>query len=259
MQRKQFGYNGNLRGLLLRIGVPVVMAAGLVATGVAVSHASTPGVEATEVQVPEVTLASDTVAAAKPVSKVLFIGDSMTGWMAERLNAYGTANDFEVATVVWDGSTITKWGSNAKRLQELVEEINPDAVFISLGLNELFERNPSRLSSSVDAVEKAVGQRDLLWIGPPSWPGHKDGAALVGFLKSHLGKERYFDSFNLDIPRQSNTNPHPTRQGIVEWMDAVAGWIPDNTGLRFRSLDRPAGPEMSRGKTFIYRRMKDSL
>lgn len=28
------------------------------------------------------------------IKKVLFIGDSMTGWMAERLNAYGRANGF---------------------------------------------------------------------------------------------------------------------------------------------------------------------
>ena len=34
------------------------------------------------------------------IDKVLFIGDSMTGWMAERLNAYGQKNGFSVATII---------------------------------------------------------------------------------------------------------------------------------------------------------------
>ncbi len=46
------------------------------------------------------------------VKNVLIIGDSMTGWMAERLNAYGQINGFDVATIVWDGSTISKWADS---------------------------------------------------------------------------------------------------------------------------------------------------
>ena len=51
----------------------------------------------------------------RPVAKkILFIGDSMTGWLAERLESYGKQNGFEVSTVVWDGSTIKKWGSTPR-------------------------------------------------------------------------------------------------------------------------------------------------
>lgn len=75
------------------------------------------------------------------IKKVLFIGDSMTGWLAERLNAYGAENGFEVSAVIWDGSTIRKWG-NAP-LEAIIEREKPDAVFMSLGLNELLERNRS--------------------------------------------------------------------------------------------------------------------
>ncbi len=193
------------------------------------------------------------------ISRVLFIGDSMTGWMAERLNAYGTQNGFEVATVVWDGSTISKWAESAPRVAELVDKIQPQAVFISLGLNELFEKKPSRLASEVDAIVQAVGDRPILWIGPPSWPGHSEGAELCSFLESRLGEGQYFNSFNLNLPRQSKSNPHPSREGIVKWMDEVVSWIPDNTSLNFKSLNAPKGSEMSRGQTFIYRRMQDSL
>ena len=77
------------------------------------------------------------------VRKILFLGDSMTGWMAERLNAYGAINDFEVATIVWDGSTIAKW-ANSPRLKEIISQQKPDAIIVSLGMNEMLERNPQR-------------------------------------------------------------------------------------------------------------------
>lgn len=250
------------RPRLRRCGAVAAILAAVVCIGVGVGFAmdgSANAPSAPEAAVPAAV--ADTVAAPapKPVRKVLFIGDSMTGWMAERLNAYGNANGFEVATVVWDGSTIAKWGNNAKRLRQIVGETEPDAVFVSLGMNELFERNPSRLAPSIDAVVDAVGDRGLLWIGPPSWPGHEEGAKLTAYLRSHLGDGRYFDSFALSLPRQSSSNPHPTREGIIKWMDAVAAWVPGHTGLNFESLDAPSGSAMSRGKTFIYRRMKESL
>lgn len=202
---------------------------------------------------------SDSAESLKPVGKVLFIGDSMTGWMAERLNAYGEKNGFDVATVVWDGSTIKKW-ADSPRLKSIIDSQNPDAVFISLGMNELFEPNPGKnLASSVDRILDAVGDRPLLWIGPPSWPGKNKGEVLDKWLETRLGDDRYFSSLRLSLPRQSKTNPHPTRAGIIQWIDDVAEWIPRNSSLNFKSLDNPGTNTMTRGKTFIYKRMKESL
>ncbi len=193
------------------------------------------------------------------VRKVLVLGDSMTGWLAERLNAYGTENGFEVATIVWDGSTIQKWG-NSKRTAQLINEINPDAVIVSLGMNELFERNPEgRLKTQVGNILKAIGNRQYLWIGPLSWPGHNEGATLDNWLATELGEGNYFSSFHLNIPRQSKTNPHPTREGMITWMDAVTSWVPEHANMKFESLNHPQHAKMSRGKTFIYRRMKEAL
>ncbi|MDE5876863.1 MAG: hypothetical protein K2H47_05130 [Muribaculaceae bacterium] len=226
------------------------------------TQATTRTAPAHDAPVPEETVTiteENTDGTQESISRVLFIGDSMTGWMAERLNAYGNQNDFEVATVVWDGSTISKWAESAPRIAELVDKIQPQAVFISLGLNELFEKKPSRLAPEVDAIVQAVGDRPLLWIGPPSWPGHSEGEELCSFLESRLGEGRYFNSFDLNLERQSKSNPHPSRDGIVKWMDEVVNWIPDNTGLQFKSLNAPDGAEMSRGQTFIYRRMQDNL
>lgn len=204
--------------------------------------------------------AQDKEADDRPVvHKVLFIGDSMTGWLAERLNAYGNENGFEVATVVWDGSTIRKWGSSP-RLVSIIGQQNPDAIFISLGMNELFEPDPEkRLRSSLDAITGAAGDIPVVWIGPPSWPGHDKGETLNAWLEENLGEGHYFRSLDLALPRQSKTNPHPTRQGMIEWMDAAVAWVQDSGAVRFPSLRMPEGAQMSRGKTFIYKRMKESL
>lgn len=198
--------------------------------------------------------------AEKKIEKVLYIGDSMTGWLAERLNAYGQANDFEVATVVWDGSTIAKWGSTAK-LKKIIEEQKPDAIFVSLGLNELFEHNPeARLGKSVDNILDSFGDIPYLWVGPPSWPGKGIGETMNKWLASRLPEGHYFNSSALNLARQSKTNPHPSREGIVKWTDRIVEWIPQHAHqLHFNSLEKPAEGKMTRGKFYLYKRMKEAL
>lgn len=196
----------------------------------------------------------------EPARKILFIGDSMTGWLAERLNAYGEENGFEVSTVVWDGSTISKWGRSPK-FAELVKKQNPDAVFISLGMNELFELHPDRkLKGAVENIRHAIGDRPLLWVGPPSWPGHDgNGKVLNDWLEKELGDSLFYRSSGLKIPRQSPGNPHPTRAGMVAWIDSVVSWMPEHAAVTLPGIKKPEGARMSRGKHFIYKRMKENL
>lgn len=195
----------------------------------------------------------------RPVKKVLFIGDSMTGWLSERLNAYGEENGFEVSTVVWDGSTITKWG-NSSKLSTIVNEQDPDALLISLGMNELFELRPEqKLKTAVENIKSAAGTRPILWVGPPSWPGHEEGKVLNDWLESELGEDSFFRSSDLNLQRQSAKNPHPTRAGMVEWMDSVVTWIPDHAAIVLPGISKPEGGKMSRGKSFVYKRMKETL
>lgn len=219
----------------------------------------------TEQDSPEMTSAQETPSQpaepenVTPIRKVLFLGDSMTGWMAERFNAYADKNDFEVATIVWDGSTISKW-ANSPNLKNIINEQKPDAIILSLGMNELFERNPeTRLSEPVRKLKETIGDIPFLWIGPPSWPGHSEGETLNSWLQNQLGEHYFFRSFDLNIPRQSKSNPHPNREGIEEWIDRVAEWIPENSNLHFKSMDSPDAGKFSRSKTFIYKRMKENL
>lgn len=194
----------------------------------------------------------------EPVKKVLFIGDSMTGWMAERLNAYGDENDFEVATIVWDGSTLSKW-ANTPDLAELIAEQNADAIVVSLGMNEMFESKPSRFNGELRKIVDAFGETPFLWIGPPSWPGHSQGEIFDSWLAEKLGEGNYFSSLTLDLPRQSKSNPHPTRKGIEKWIDEVVVWMPNHSQINLPLVNTPEAGKMSRGKTFIYKRMNEKL
>lgn len=193
------------------------------------------------------------------VKKILVIGDSMSGWMGERLNAYGEKNGFEVATVVWDGATITKM-ANSNGMSRIIKELNPDLIMMSLGMNELLEPNPQgRLQKPVDKILETVGDIPFVWIGPPSWPGKGEGPLLNNWLEQQLGSNRFYRSTALNLERQSPKNPHPTKVGISKWVDDVVKWIPANTIIELDSLSVPEAGKMSRGKVFIYKRMKESL
>lgn len=195
------------------------------------------------------------------VKKVLFIGDSQTGWMGERLTAYGAENGFDVATITWDGATPQKYAKSGK-LPSLIATHKPDVVLINLGMNELLERNPqASLGSSMQIFKKALGDTPFVWIGPLSWPGKGKGETLVTWLKKSVESApngHFYNASNEVIPRQSKTNPHPTRQGASLLVDHIVAWLP-STGINFPSLHKPIGVQMKRGKTFIYRRINQKL
>ncbi len=199
------------------------------------------------------------------VRKVLVIGDSMSGWIGERFGAYGHANHFEVATVCWDGSTLRKWGKAASinRLKSIIAQQKPDAIIVSLGLNELLEPNPEKsLSGAMQRLKRAFGDIPVIWIGPPYWPGKtKQGAAnkLDTWLKNQMGPGHYYCSLGETIERQSKTNPHPTRKATIKWIDNVIDWMQRSGAVKLPSANRPTGQQMRRGKTFIYRTIRQSL
>ena len=242
--------------------------AALIATGTALSACSHSVSHAANIDVPLLQQEDETPApeeaaptqAAKPVAeKILFIGDSMTGWMAERLNAYGDENGFEVATVVWDGSTLPKWGGS-ESLRQIIEEQKPDAIMVSLGMNDMFETNPEdRFGDDLSAIINSFGSTPFLWVGPPTWPGHQQGEKFNSWLEERLGPGNFYRSDSLTLPRQSNSNPHPTRGGIEKWMDLVVEWIPDNANFSLPGIQDPGDGKMTRGKTFIYKRMKEKF
>lgn len=205
-------------------------------------------------------LAAVAAHAAGTARRVLFIGDSMTGWLSERLEAYGTLNAFEVSTVIWDGSTAPKWAKTGK-LPVFIRTYKPDVVLICLGLNDMLAKNISaRMASPLADLENQLGDLPFVWIGPPSWPGRSDARSFNDWMASHIdSRGRYFISSALQLARQSSSNPHPTRAACARWMDDVVKWLP-SAGVGFPAeMKAPAAGEMKRGKVYIYRRMKQAL
>lgn len=204
------------------------------------------------------------VSAERPVAKrIFFFGDSTTGWMIDRLNAYGEKNGFEVSGLTWDGATMKKYANNSAALGKYIKNAKPDAIFISLGMNEMGSKNPAaQLASSLTKLKSTIGNIPVIWIGPCSWPGKASdyGHAFDKWLGAQLGSDHYYSCINLSIPRQSKTNPHPTRSGINTIIDKVMSWIASNkAAIALPGYSKPA-KEYSRPKTgYTYRRMKQSL
>lgn len=192
---------------------------------------------------------------AKPLHKVLVIGDSMTGWMAERIDAYGKENGFETATVVWDGSTIKKWAANENRLKQIIAKEKPDHIIVSLGMNEMFITKPATLEAQIDKIIAEIGDIPYTWVGPPTWPGKGHGKIMTDWMQEKLG-DNFYNSFGLTLPRQSKSNPHPTRTGMCTWADHVMKHVEDS---RHITLTTPATGKMSRPGSYTYKKMKDSL
>lgn len=193
--------------------------------------------------------------AGRPLHKVLVIGDSMTGWMAERIDAYGKENGFETATVIWDGSTIKKWAANENRLRQIIAKEKPDHIIVSLGMNEMFITNPSSLEAQIDKILSEFGDISYTWVGPPTWPGKGHGKVMTDWMQEKLG-DNFYNSFHLTLPRQSKTNPHPTRAGMCTWTDTVMQHVEKS---RHISLTAPASGKMSRPASYTYRKMKQNL
>lgn len=206
-------------------------------------------------------ISADAMAEAPVAKKIFIFGDSMTGWMAERLQAYGEKNGFEVGVLVWDGATIKKYGNNTAALSRYIKAAKPDAVFVCLGMNEMGAKNPSALlGTSLNKILSTIGDTPVIWIGPCSWPAHPQwGGAINRWLEERLGATHYFNSLGLKIPRQSSTNPHPTRKGINTWTDDVVKWIEKgDAAIRLPGYAKPA-KDYARPKIYTYRRMKAGL
>lgn len=189
--------------------------------------------------------------------KILVFGDSMTGWLAERINAYAVHNGYTVETIVWDGATISKY-ANSDGLAKFIRDHDPDGVVVCLGMNEMLGKNfNNRLKPSLDKLLKVIGDRDLLWVGPPAWPGRGDGREFNDFMLGQLGSERYVTTNRLSLPRQSAGNPHPSRAGMNMMADEVMNFSKTHSALPVSVNVIPGPSETSKSKVYIYKRMKE--
>lgn len=161
--------------------------------------------------------------------RILILGDSMIDGLLPRLADYAAENGHSVYAVIWYGSRTIDWGRGA-RLSEMLTAYRPTFVIVVLGSSELYARNVDKRASAVERMLATIAPRKLVWIGPPNWT---TDTGINALLEQEVGRERYFRSSDLTFERKKD-HIHPTLASSERWMDAVARWIVDESGVPIR-------------------------
>ncbi len=164
---------------------------------------------------------------------ILLIGDSMTMNLAFRLAQYAKQNGHDFHAVNWDSSNTIKWG-NSSHLADYIEEYGVTYVFVSLGSNELYLKNPQTHVQYVEKILSQIGEVPYVWIGPPNW---KEDFGVNDMLQETCAPGSFFRSEGMEFKRKKD-GIHPTREASALWIDSIARWI--NKSSHPILLDAPA-------------------
>ncbi len=169
---------------------------------------------------------------------ILFFGDSMLEGLSPRLAAYCEASGHKLYTVIWYSSTTQVWG-DCDTLSVFIRRYKPDYVIACLGANELFVKDiPTKRKKPFAHIKSQIGDRPLLWIGPPNW---KEDTGINDFISSNLDEGEFFLSNGMTFDRKSD-GAHPTQASASLWMDSVARWMPEHCAHPIR-LETPLKPK----------------
>ncbi len=152
---------------------------------------------------------------------ILLIGDSMTLNLAYRLAKYARQNGHVFHAVNWDSSNTRIWGAS-DTLSHFIREFDASYVFISLGSNELYVKNPESRRPDVEKILKMVGNRPYVWIGPPNW---KEDFGINDMIASACRPGSFFRSAGMEFERKKD-HIHPTREASALWIDSIMRWLP---------------------------------
>lgn len=162
-----------------------------------------------------------TVVTDSTPQSILLIGDSMTMNLALRLAQYAKQNGHTMHAVNWDSSNTIKWGKS-DHLKEYIEEYGATYVFISLGANELYLKEPKSHLKYVEMILEQVGDLPYVWIGPPNW---KEDFGVNDMLEEACKPGSFFRSAGMEFARKKD-GIHPTRESSALWIDSIARWMP---------------------------------
>lgn len=163
-----------------------------------------------------------TIAETDSMPQSIFIfGDSMTFNLALRLAQYAKANGHTIHSVNWDSSNTKIWAEH-DTLSHYINKYRPTQIFISLGSNELYFKNPESRAPYIAKILQVIDTIPYVWIGPPNW---KEDSGINDMLQRMCTPKRFFRSAGMEFKRKSD-HIHPTRQSSALWIDSVAHWIP---------------------------------
>lgn len=152
---------------------------------------------------------------------ILLFGDSMTLNLALRLAKYSKQNGHRLHAINWDSSNTKIW-AETDTLSFYLKRFKPDYVFISLGSNEVYFKNPSSRLPYVKKILNQLGDLPYVWIGPPNW---SEDTGINDMLEAACRKGSFFRSAGMDFKRKKD-KIHPTREASAMWIDSIMRWMP---------------------------------
>lgn len=152
---------------------------------------------------------------------ILIFGDSMTLNLALRLAQYAKQNGHTLHSVNWDSSNTKIW-ADCDTLRHFIREFDVDYVFISLGSNELYFKNPESRLPYIKKVLEMIDTIPYVWIGPPNW--QKD-SGINDLLERTCRSGSFFRTDGMELARKKD-HIHPTRAASALWVDSIMRWMP---------------------------------
>lgn len=152
---------------------------------------------------------------------ILIFGDSMTLNLALRLAQYAKQNGHTLHSVNWDSSNTKIW-ADCDTLRHFIREFDVDYVFISLGSNELYFKNPESRLPYIKRVLEMIDTIPYVWIGPPNW--QKD-SGINDLLERTCRSGSFFRTDGMELARKKD-HIHPTRAASALWVDSIMRWMP---------------------------------
>ncbi len=155
---------------------------------------------------------------------IFIFGDSMTFNLALRLAQYAKQNGHTIHSVNWDSSNTKIWAEH-DTLAYYIDKYHPTQIFISLGSNELYYKDPTTRAPYVKKILEVIDTIPYIWIGPPNW---KEDTGINDMLQQICKKRSFFRSEGMTFKRKKD-NIHPTRESSALWIDSIMRWLPKSS------------------------------
>ena len=155
---------------------------------------------------------------------IFIFGDSMTFNLALRLAQYAKQNGHTIHSVNWDSSNTKIWADH-DTLAYFLKLYKPTQIFISLGSNELYLKNPDVRRPEVKKILSVIDTIPYVWIGPPNWT---EDSGINDMIASECKPGSFFRSAGMEFKRKAD-KVHPTRESSADWMDSIMRWIPQSS------------------------------
>lgn len=155
---------------------------------------------------------------------IFIFGDSMTFNLALRLAQYAKQNGHTIHSVNWDSSNTKIW-AETDTLKHYVEKWHPTQIFISLGSNEIYFKDPTLRKPYIERIIEIIDTIPFIWIGPPNW---KEDSGINDLIEELCGKGSFFRSKGMEFERKAD-HIHPTRAASILWVDSIMRWLPKSS------------------------------